>query len=322
MFVINLENTGFDESWGPESDAHYLATELRNKGALLANYYAVAHKSLPNYLAQISGQGPNPQTQDDCKKFTPMSGDASPQQATGPGQMAGEGCVYPSSVPTIASQLSAAGKSWKGYMEDMGQACRHPALGTKDPWRGAKDGDQYATRHNPFVYFSAITGSPDCASRVVDLSALKTDLASAATTPNLSYITPNLCNDGHDRPCVDGRPGGMATADTWLQEWVPKIMASAAFGQDGMLVITFDEADGDSPGQDPSFSPALEAGMGRPNGGLVGALVLSPFIKGGTTSQVLYSHYSLLASIEDIFGLPYLGYASAAGVNRFGSDVY
>lgn len=56
--------------------------------------------------------------------------------------------------------------------------------------------------------------------------------------------------------------------------------------------------------------------------GRVGALVLSPFVNGGTWSTTLYNHYSLLASIEDLFGLPYLGYAATPGLNRFGLDVY
>ncbi len=64
--------------------------------------------------------------------------------------------------------------------------------------------------------------------------------------------------------------------------------------------------------------PALP-GLG---GGRVGALVLSPFTKGGTWSTTPYNHYSLLASIEDTFGLPYLGYAGTPGLNRFGLDVY
>ena len=54
----------------------------------------------------------------------------------------------------------------------------------------------------------------------------------------------------------------------------------------------------------------------------MGALVLSPFVKAGTWSTTPYNHYSLLASIEDIFSLPYLGYAGTPGLKRFGSDVY
>jgi hypothetical protein len=323
VFVINLENKGYDETWGPASLAPYLATTLRSQGVLLNQYFGTAHNSQPNYVAQISGQGPNPQMQADCQNYSPFVGTGT----AAPGQAVGDGCVFPASVPTIASQLTSVGKSWKGYMEDMGTACRHPAIGSVDDTQKAKVGDQYAARHNPFVYFAGITGSPDCATNDVDLSALKTDLASIRTTENLSMITPNLCHDGHDSPCVDGQPGGLVSVDAWLKAWVPSITSSPAFKKDGVLIITFDESDspqsdssaccGEGPGPN-SALPGI-AGLG---GGRVGALVLSPFVKGDTWSTTPYNHYSLLASIEDTFHLPYLGYAGTPGLNRFGLDVY
>jgi len=323
VFVINLENKGYDQTWGPGSAAPYLSTALRSKGVLLNQYFGTAHNSLPNYLGQISGQGPNPQTQADCQTYSPFVG----AQTVPPGQAVGQGCVYPASVPTLAGQLTSSGRSWKGYMEDMGAPCRHPAPGAIDGTQKAKVGDQYAARHNPFVYFAGITGSADCAQRDVDLSRLPTDLASASSTPTLSYITPNLCHDGHDTPCVDGQPGGLASADTWLKQWVPLITSSPAFREDGVLVITFDESD--SPTSDASACCGEGPGPNSPlpgitglGGGRVGALVLSPFVKGGTWSTTPYNHYSLLASIEDLFGLPYLGYAASPGLNRFGLDVY
>jgi hypothetical protein len=323
VFVINLENKGYDSTWGQGSAAPYLSTTLRSQGVLLNQYYGTAHNSQPNYVAQISGQGPNPQMQADCQTYSPFAGTGTASQ----GQAVGDGCVFPANVPTVAGQLTAAGKTWKGYMEDMGTPCRHPALGAVDDTQKAKVGDQYAARHNPFVYFAGITGSPDCARNDVDLSALKTDLASAATTPNLSMITPNLCHDGHDSPCVDGQPGGLASADEWLKQWVPAITSSPAFKQDGVLVITFDESDGPQSDATACCGETAgpntpEPGITGPGGGRVGALVISPFVKGGTWSTTPYNHYSLLASIEDTFGLPYLGYAGAPGLNRFGLDVY
>ncbi|WP_427136525.1 alkaline phosphatase family protein [Pseudarthrobacter sp. S9] len=309
MFVINLENKGYDNVWGSGSQAPYLAQTLRSQGVLLTQYYGIAHYSAGNYLAQISGQGSNADTRKDCPTFSPLSSSGTAAQ----GQIQGTGCVYPSSVPTLAGQLTSAGKTWKGYMEDMPTPCQHPELGAKDSHQGAKMGDQYATRHNPFVYFRSIT-STDCQSNDVNYSHLTTDLASVQTTPNLSYIAPNLCNDGHDSPCVDGRPGGLASADAWLEQQVPTILNSPAFKKDGVLVITFDEAEGNATG--PSGIPGGTAG------GRIGALLLSPLIKADTTSETMYNHYSLLASIEDIFSLPYLGYAGAPGLNRFGSDVF
>ncbi|MEN2742351.1 alkaline phosphatase family protein [Microbacterium sp. X-17] len=323
VFVINLENKGYDETWGPGSAAPYLSTTLRSQGVLLNSYYGTAHNSQPNYVAEISGQGPNPQMQADCQTYSPFVGTGT----ASPGQAVGDGCVFPSTVKTVADQLTASGRTWKGYMEDMGTPCRHPALGAVDDTQKAKVGDQYAARHNPFVYFQSLTGTAACAANDVDLSHLPTDLASVSTTPNLSLITPNLCDDGHDSPCVDGRPGGLASADAWLKQWVPKITSSPAFKQDGVLVITFDESDGPQSdassccNEGPGPNSALP-GISGLGGGRVGALVLSPFVKGGTWSTTPYNHYSLLASIEDTFGLPYLGYAATPGLNRFGLDVY
>ncbi len=324
VFVINLENKGFSRVWGQDSGAPYLSQTLRSQGVLLSSYYSIAHSSLPNYIAQISGQAPNTRTLKDCAVYSKFTSSGT----VPPGQWVGTGCVYPATVPTLADQLTSAGKSWKGYMEDMKTPCRHPELGAADDTKKASVGDQYAARHNPFVYFSSITESPVCASNVVDLNALTDDLASAASTPNLSYITPNLCNDGHDKPCVNGRAGGLQAIDTWLKQWVPLITASPAFRQDGVLVITFDESDEKDIVDPDAYScctasatpvPTVPGGIG---GGLVGALLLSPHIKGGTTSDTVYNHYSLLASIEDIFSLPYLGYAGAFGQHRFGFDVY
>ena len=81
-----------------------------------------------------------------------------------------------------------------------------------------------------------------------------------------------------------------------------------------MLVITFDETE--------AKISALSGVPGGTAGGRVGALVISPFTKAGTTTDRMYNHYSLLTSIEDIFSLPRLGYAGAAGLNSFGADVF
>jgi hypothetical protein len=323
VFVINIENKGFDATWGPGSAAPYLATTLRSKGALLTAYSGTAHNSQPNYVAQISGQAPNPQMQADCQIYSQFVGTGT----VPPGQAVGDGCVFPSSVRTLPDQLTAKGLSWKGYMEDMGTPCRHPALNAQDDTQKAKVGDQYATRHNPFMYFASITGSPACAQHVVDLTALSKDLTTSATTPNLAYITPNLCNDGHDSPCVDGSTGGLTAVNAWMKVWVPKILASAAFKKDGVLVITSDESD--SPNSDstaccnekPGPNSPLPGIVG-PGGGRVGALVISRWTQPGSYSTTPYNHYSLLGSIESAFRLPSLGYAADPTLNRFGADVY
>ena len=91
VFVINLENQGFDAAWGADSDASYLTQTLRPKGVLLSKYYAIAHHSAPNYIAQISGQASNPMTRNDCGTYVPFV----PEGTAWPGQVKGTGCIYP-----------------------------------------------------------------------------------------------------------------------------------------------------------------------------------------------------------------------------------
>ena len=322
VFVINLENKGFAETFGPGSRAPYLSKTLRGKGQLLTQYYGVAHNSLPNYIAQLSGQGPDAQTQADCHVYANFIGTGS----VAPGQAVGHGCVYPSTVRTVADQLTKKGLTWKGYMESMHSPCRHPALNTREGTQKAKVGDQYAARHNPFVYFHSIIDSPTCAKHNVGLKKLPKDLAKIRTTANLTYITPNLCNDAHDSPCVDGRPGGLVTADRWLHRWVPRILASPAYKKNGLLVVTFDEADTDATdsadaccGEGPGPNSPLP-GIDGLGGGRTGSVAVSPFIKRGSLNDTSYNHYSLLRTIEDLFRLAPLGYAKDA--RSFGPDVF
>ncbi len=319
VFVINLENKGFRETFGPDSKAPFLSRRLRAKGVLLEQYYGTAHHSLPNYIAQISGQAPDPQTQGDCRTYSRFvrTGTVAPQQAVG------HGCVFPAAVPTVANQLSRHGFTWRGYMEDMGRGCRHPALGARDRTQRARRGDQYAVKHNPFMYFRSITNRRSCGHRNVDLSHLKRDLGSIRTTRNLSYISPNLCNDGHDSPCVDGRTGGLSAANRWLRRWVPLILGSPAFRKNGVLVVTFDEAEsGDASAccGERAGPNAANPGITGPGGGRIGAVVVSRFVAPGTTSTTPYDHYSLLRTVEDLFGLGHLGYARRA--QSFGADVF
>jgi hypothetical protein len=328
VFVIVLENQGFDTTFAPTTRATYLADTLVKQGALLRQYYGIGHFSLDNYIAMISGMGATAQTQIDCPIFV----DFVQTGTTSDGQPIGAGCVYPASVKTIANQLDARTYTWRGYMEDMGadetresSTCGHPTVGRPDSTEWAMPADQYATKHNPFMYFHSVIDSPSCKRRVVALPALTKDLESASSTPNFSFITPSLCHDGHDRPCVNGEPGGLESANVFLKHWVPIITESHAFRDDGLLIITFDEAlsidrsscCGQVPG--PNARVAQDGMFG---GGRIGAVLISRFIKPGTVSEVPYNHYSLLKSIEDIFGVDHLGYARPRSVTSFGDDVF
>ena len=180
----------------------------------------------------------------------------------------------------------------------------------------------------PFVYFHSIIDAPTCAQNVVPLTELPPVLTSAGTTPNYSFIVPDLCNDGHDDPCPNGEPGGLEQANTFLMKWVPLIMASPAFRQDGLLVIVFDEAgslrDSSACCSEKQFPNTPNNGFLFPGrgGGQVGAVALSPFIRPGTRTLRRYNHFSLLKTVEQFFGLNYLGYAGQPGLRTFGKDIF
>jgi hypothetical protein len=346
VFVIVLENEGYATTFGDPADDPYLATTLPAEGALLTQYYGIGHHSLDNYVALVSGQAPNPLTQGDCLDYVdfPAGATLAPD-----GLLTDSGCLYPADVETVANQLTGAHLTWKGYMEDMGNipsresaVCGHPVPGTPDQTEKAVPGDGYAARHDPFVYFhSIIDDTALCDARVVPLgtptgklpagtppgvTGLATDLRSVATTPDLSFITPNLCDDGHDAPCLNqaGSASPLVNIDAFLQTWVPLITGSPAFRRDGLLEITFDEADTDDAsaccGETPGPAAALPGETG-PGGGRLGTVLLSPYIRGGTVSDVPYNHYSTLATIEALFGLGRLGEARTATAT-FGPDVF
>jgi len=356
VFVIVLENEGFDVTFGPSSKAPFLSKTLVSQGVLLSQYYGTGHVSLDNYVAMLSGQAATPQTRNDCVTYA----DYTLTGVTSDGQAIGSGCVYPSSIKTLPDQLNAVGKTWRGYMEDMGNdptresaTCGHPALNSIDLTQSAEApsasvplGDQYASRHDPFVYFHSIIDSPDCGKNVVNLTQLPQDLAHEETTPNFVFITPNLCDDGHDAPCKNGQPGGLVSADAFLQKWIPLIESSKAYQQDGLIIINFDEsgltvqasANGqlsitaqglfccnEQPGpnlapfpQTTNITPTVSLTFQSYGGDRTGAVLLSPFLKPGTVSETPFNHYSLLKSLEDIFDTDgYLGYAGQPGLVGF-----
>ena len=355
VFVIVLENEGYDVTFGPNSKAPYLSQTLTSQGVLLSQYYGTGHVSLDNYIAMISGQAATPQTRNDCQVYA----DFVQTGLTSDGQAIGIGCVYPAGIKTLPDQLDAVGKTWKGYMGDMGNdatreaaACGHPVLNSADhtqiaeaPSASVPLGDQYASRHDPFVYFHSIIDSPGCASRVVNLNVLPNDLKSEFTTPNFVFITPNLCDDGHDSPCVTGQPGGLVSADAFLQKWIPLIEASPAYQHDGLIVINFDEGGlseqitssgvsivapglfccNEQPGpnlaafpQTTNITSTITLTFDNYGGDRTGAVLLSQFLKPGTVSETPFNHYSLLKSLEDIFETEgHLGYAATPSLVGF-----
>lgn len=267
VFVLTMENKNFADTFGTSTQDPFLK-DLATKGALLSQYYGTGHVSLDNYIAMMSGQPSTKETESDCfQGFNDAVADgwdfANPKVLK---TKDGKGCVYPKEVKTLPNQLDTVGVTWKGYMGDMGNdptresvTCGHPKIGAIDNTQSAQaptadvpKGDQYATRHNPFVYFHSIIDDQDyCDKHVVNLDAnLENDLKSIDTTPNFVFVTPNLCDDGHDgdgtgtagKGCVTGAPGGLASIDAFLKKWVPIIQNSPAYQQDGLIIINFDES--------------------------------------------------------------------------------
>jgi hypothetical protein len=401
VFLIVLSGQGFDQSFGDDVAAPYLAKTLTSKGELLAEYHAVAQGQLANEVALVSGQGPTLQTTANCPAYT----DIAPGTTGDDAQVAGDGCVYPLKAQTIGDQLTADGESWKAYLQGFGASgagaaatCRHPAPGAVDGEHDPRPGDPYVTWRNPFAYFHSIADGEGCGNEA-DLDDLAKDLKQAASTPALSYIVPDRCHDGADAPCGPESPGGVAVADEFLRTVVPAIEASAAYKDGGLIAITFDAApqtgshadassccdqpaypnlpaaaaaaavprsaapapepsiapdpaatapDPAAPAPDPEVAtpisppdapdaapdPAPAAAVPPPaspaappaadaGGGKVGLLLISSFVKAGTVNRVnAYNHFSLLRSIEDLFGLKHLGYAADPALPAFDKAVY
>lgn len=317
VFLIVLTGHGFQEAFGAASTPPYLAKTLAGQGELLSNYYAVAQGDLANEIALLSGQGPNPETVAGC----PSGADIAPGTVGAEEQIEGSGCLYPTATLTLPGQLAAAGKRWKAYVEaEAGQ----PAP---------------AACASPFSRFHSLADGAECAEAVAGLEWLGTDLKSASDAPALSYIVPNACHDGSEQPCEAGQPAGLAAAEPFLRTVVPEIEESAAYKDGGLIAITFAEAPQSGPHADPSAccgtpaypnlppapAPTASNGPVKPSGGggRVGLLLISPFVKPGSVNETgYYDHFSLLLSIEELFGLKPLGYAANPALSAFDATVF
>jgi hypothetical protein len=342
VFMIVLGDHGYEEGFGASSQSTYLSQTLPAKGELLSNYYAVTQGDLANEVALLSGQGPTPSTAANCPEYK----DISPGTLSTEGQAEGDGCVYPAEVKTLPGQFTEAKKSWKAYVEDIGNgqagqatSCRHPALGGPDDAQAPRPGDAYETWRNPFVYFHSLTDGTDCGERDVGLDQLETDLEEEKQTPAFSYIVPNACHDGSEVPCEAGQPAGLAGAQPFLEKIVLEIEASAAYKKAGLIAITFAQAPQSGPNADasaccatpeyPNLPPtaAAPASTGpvkeTGGGGRVGMLLLSPFVEPGSVNETgYYNHYSMLLSIEEFFGLTTIGYAANPALSAFDGTVF
>jgi phosphatidylinositol-3-phosphatase len=280
VFVIVEENTNFSDVFGAKAGEAPFLNGLANAHVRHDAYYAISHVSLGNYIGMVSGQQPSALDHVDCPTYV--------------------GCVR--SGPTITDQLDGAGLSWRAYMGGMPAPCTHPTTPPDQYQNG------YATRHNPFMYFSEIVNDPYyCANHDVPYEGnFASDLAAGGR--NFSFIVPDTCDDGHDSGCAAGTP--IQHMDGWLSVNVPPILSYIDAHPDSALFITFDEAaNTDTAGC--CNQPPL--GLG---GGHVGLVMYAPGHEHGAGYHVTTpgNHYSLLRTIEASFNLGPLGAASKVDV--------
>ncbi|MBV8302167.1 MAG: hypothetical protein JOY68_09630 [Candidatus Dormibacteraeota bacterium] len=308
--VLVLENESESSTWGASSPATYL-NSLVPDGAFAQNYYADGHVSLDNYISMTSGQ-PGTLTDTDCATVNLYT---CQQFVNTAAYMNGE---------NIGDQVEGAELTWREYADSIPYSCFHAdlsATASPDPYQGdstSPPAGNYADRHDPFVYYSDITGNQTrCVDDDVPFTQLATDIT-GNTVPNYFFITPDTCHDGHDDSpsCATGSPvpagcttaGGLVTFDCWLHSMLPSLLTYLD-ANDGVLFITTDEAaDSDTSGCC-TGGPGGQAGVG----GKVGLLALGYGVRAGYTSTADYDHVSQLRTMEDALGIgTYLNNASTA----------
>lgn len=293
VFLISLASSGYDAAFGSAPQMPYLAGTLRPQGDLLSNYTLLDKGSLPNSFAAVGGQAPTAATKANCPSY--------------------DDCVFAAEDLTLVDQLGLAKFSWKAYLEGMADPATGQPANCVYPQPDAPPSEVtggYSVTLNPFPYFHSLLDLGDCALNDVPLDGLEKDLKKVDSTPNYSYISPSLCNVGISGQCPEGSPDGAAAADAFLAAWVPKILASPAYKEDGLLIVSFGHLNTAAP-VDPALPPPAEPLK-------VGALLVSSFITPGATDAVPYNPYSLLRSTEDLFGLAPLGKAADAKTRSFG----
>ncbi|GAC1351701.1 MAG: alkaline phosphatase family protein [Polyangiales bacterium] len=243
VVLILMENHNWSQIKG-SSAAPYINKKLLPKGAHAENFQNIIHPSEPNYIWLEAGDNLGVSTDKD-PTFN--------SQAT---------------TSHLTSYLEKAGISWKGWQGDIsGADCPLSVVGL------------YAPKHNPMVFFQDVTDnnsptSKHCIDHVRPYGEFAAALT-AGTIPRYNFVTPNLCNDMHN--C------GIAAGDAWLAKEVPAILASKAYLDGGVLLITWDETE------------LL--------GTTFGMIVMSPSAKVNYANSIKYTHSSTLRTIEELLGV-------------------
>jgi len=286
VFLIIGENTSLRDVTA--SHMPYLVDTLMPEGGSLTDYEGLHSGSLSDYIGMTAGH----YTRCDVNDALPYNLNTNKPTCVDRG-------------PNIFSLLDESNISWTEWNESMPNPCGFFDVGTDWSY------NVYTTHHNPAVYFTRIEGArywenfnraptPECLQRVLsmgstapnDTSAFDAALA-AGTVSKFNMIVPNGCEDSHD---LCGARDRLSQFDDFLAREVPKILASRAFGSDGLVLITFDEW-----------------GDRTPTDKRVAFVALGPAVLPGSSSTSAYNHYSLLRTLEDGYGLrPYLGRAATA----------
>lgn len=252
------------------SAAPFLQAIAKNY-SLATQYSAIAHPSLPNYLALISGQQFPPWSAGDCG----TSGD--------------KGSCSAGNNVNLVDRLEAAHLTWKAYVEDYPAGGAGKLYSSGGCYLGEEEPTNYLARHVPFLYFADIVDNPSRCERIVRANSvvassqetddvLLKDLNSTATSSNYMWLTPNVLDDMHDTNATYG--------DRYISKMVPAILSSHIFRTEkAALFVIFDEGVDQYPSD---FVYAVWAG---------------PVVKTGYRSATFYTHYSFLSTIEQNWGL-------------------
>ena len=277
VFLVMMESENFKAIIGNQ-DAPILNALAKDYG-LATNYSGVGDPSEPNYVAILGGDtfGLN---NDDPYWFPGHTINAS----------------------NLMTQLEAAGKTWRGYFQNMPYA-GYRGYCYPDKCNGIPDADtQYVAKHNGIVNFANMQ-NPAEFGKMFPFKQLAADLT-AGTISNFSYIVPDECHDMHGAPpwCVDSGPTSsvqqsflIAQGDAFVGSVVNDITASSIWqAGNNAIVITFDE--------------------GNTASSNVATIVVTSHGPRGVTDKTSLNHFSLLGSLEATFGLPCLANACSANL--------
>lgn len=185
-------------------------------------------------------------------------------------------------ITSDCTTCTASGKSLADTIEASGRSWKTYAEGLPSPGYLGPANGRYAKKHDPFAYFPPVAGDPQQRARIVPLTRLATDLRTGAL-PTFSLVVPDLCHSMHD--C------SVRTGDTWLRRTVPPLLSLPG----SVVFVVFDEG-----------STSLHGG------GRTAALALGTAVRPRSRYRGVTGHYGLLRTLEQAWGLPFLGRSASA----------